>query len=370
MILINKIDLKQSIHQFLPVLARHDAIGETVLEMQKSIINLGYDSEIFVEKPIDPTKTFSKSFTEYNPQKNDLIIYHHSIGSTLAKYLSELDCSKLLFYHNITPSKFFVEYDKVLVSELDQGREQLKFLSNSFEYAMAASGYNQNELNSYGFKNIFDMQYFINMKRFDQIKPDQKILNSYNDTTNIIFVGRRSPNKKADDILKIFAYYKIFNPNSKLFLLGGSWSVEKYAEKLEKLKQELKINDNDIISIETLSDKELKSYFQISDVFVCMSEHEGFCIPLVESMYFQIPIIAYNAGAVPDTLGGTGILVNHKKFNEIAQIIDILMSNDLLKKQIIQEQNQRLLNFNNDKATTLLKNNIELVLKPNSMDDV
>lgn len=362
--------MKQAIHQFLPVLARYDAIGETVLEIQKYLLNLGYDSKIFVETPIDPTKTIAKSFTEYIPQKNDLIIYHHSIGSILAKHLSVLNQPKLLFYHNITPSKFFLDYDQSLVSELDKGRDQLETLSQHFRYAMAASGYNKAELSSYGFKTILDMQYFLNLERFNNITSDKEILNSYNDTTNIIFVGRRSPNKKVEDILKVFAYYKIFNPNSKLFLLGGSWSVEEYVKKLEKLKQELKINDNDIISIETLSDKELKSYFQISDVFVCMSEHEGFCIPLVESMYFHIPIIAYNAGAVPDTLGGTGILVNHKKFSEIAQIIDILMSNDLLKNQIIQKQNQRLLNFSNDKAATLLKNNIELVLKSNSRDDV
>ena len=134
-------------------------------------------------------------------------------------------------------------------------------------------------------------------------------------------------------------------------------------ENQEKLKKELKIDTTDVISIETLSDKELKSYFEISDVFICMSEHEGFCIPLVESMHFHVPIIAYNAGAVPDTLGGTGILINNKKFGEIAQMIDILMTDDLLKEQIIQSQNERLMNFNNQKATIMLKNNIELVLK-------
>jgi glycosyltransferase involved in cell wall biosynthesis len=355
--------LKQAAHQFLPVLARHDAIGETVLEMQKYLLELGYDSKIFVETLIDPTKNITTSFREYFPEKNDLLIYHHSIGSSLAKYLSELSQPKLLFYHNITPSKFFVDYDQSLVSELDKGRDQLKILSQHFPHAMAASGYNKAELSSYGFKSIFDMQYFLNLERFNDIDPDKEILNSYNDTTNIIFVGRRSPNKKVEDILKVFAYYKTFNPNSKLFLLGGSWSVEEYVKKLEALKQKLKIHNDDIISITTLSDKELKSYFQISDVFLCMSEHEGFCIPLVESMHFDVPIIAYNAGAIPDTLGGTGILVNHKKFGEIAYIIDILMSNDLLKNQIIGEQNQRLLDFSNEKAKILLKNNIELVLK-------
>ena len=216
-----------SIHQFLPVLARYDAIGETVLRIQKVLHQLGYNSEIFVEKPIDSTKSITKSFTEYSPQKNNLIIYHHSIGSTLAQYLSKLNQPKLLFYHNITPSKFFIEYDQALVSELDQGREQLKLLSNSFEFAMAASGYNKSELHSYGFKTVLDMQYFLNLERFEEIKPDQHISNLYNNTTNLIFVGRRSPNKKVEDILKIFAYYKIFNSNSKLFLLGGSWAVEK-----------------------------------------------------------------------------------------------------------------------------------------------
>ena len=355
--------MKQAIHQFLPVLARHDAIGETVLEIQKYLLNLGYDSKIFVETIIDPTKTITKSFREYIPEKNDLLIYHHSIGSSLAKHLSELSQLKLLFYHNITPSKFFEDYDQTLVNQLDQGRDQLKILSQHFTYAMAASGYNKAELSSYGFKTIFDMQYFLNLERFNNIVPDKEILNSYNDTTNIIFVGRRSPNKKVEDILKVFAYYKTFNPNSKLFLLGGSWSVEEYVKKLETLKQKLKIDNNDIISITTLSDKELKSYFQISDVFLCMSEHEGFCIPLVESMHFDIPIIAYNAGAIPDTLGGAGILLNHKKFGEIANIIDILISNDLLKNQIIEQQNQRLLNFSDEKAKILLKNNIEQVLK-------
>ena len=355
--------MKQAIHQFLPVLARHDAIGETVLEIQKYLLNLGYDSKIFVETIIDPTKTITKSFREYIPEKNDLLIYHHSIGSSLAKHLSELSQLKLLFYHNITPSKFFEDYDQTLVNQLDQGRDQLKILSQHFTYAMAASGYNKAELSSYGFKTIFDMQYFLNLERFNNIVPDKEILNSYNDTTNIIFVGRRSPNKKVEDILKVFAYYKIFNPNSKLFLLGGSWSVEEYVKKLETLKEKLKIDNNDVISITTLSDKELKSYFQISDVFLCMSEHEGFCIPLVESMHFDIPIIAYNAGAIPDTLGGAGILLNHKKFGEIANIIDILISNDLLKNQIIEQQNQRLLNFSDEKAKILLKNNIEQVLK-------
>lgn len=352
----------KAIHQFLPVLSRHDAIGETSLEIQKSLIDLGYDSEIFVEHVIEPTKTITKYFTNYNSNSNDLVIYHHSIGSSLAQFVSNLSSKKLLFYHNITPSQFFTNYDQMVVSQLDQGREQLKILSKSFEFAMTSSEYNKSELHSYGFDYILDMQYFLNLPRFDEIQLDKKIINLYKNTTNLLFVGRRSPNKKVEDVMKIFAYYKIFNPNSKLFLLGGSWSVEKYVQRLEQLKQKLKIENDDLIMIESLSDKELKSYFNVADFFISMSEHEGFGIPFVESMYFKVPIIAFNSSAVPNTLGGAGILLNHKNFSEIAQLLDMILSEKPLREKIIKKQNERLTYFSNHKATILLKNNIELVL--------
>ena len=113
-----------AIHQFLPVFARYDAIGETVLQIQKTLQSWGYDSEIYVEKPIDQTSKISKKYTEYKENKNDLVIYHHSISSGLANFTCKLKIPKILFYHNITPSHFFEKYDKAVSTECFLGRQE------------------------------------------------------------------------------------------------------------------------------------------------------------------------------------------------------------------------------------------------------
>jgi len=351
----------KTIHQFLPVFAKYDAIGKTVSEIQNFLIKQGYESKIFVEKPIPQTSQTTTIYTEYKPQDTDLLIYHHSIGSSLAAYMEKINIPKIMFYHNITPPRFFENYDKSIASELFHGIEQTKQLAKSFKFAMAASGYNKYDLHRYGYRYVLDAQYFIDLERFDSMQLDDRIAQLYKNSTNILFVGRRVPNKKAEDLLKVFAYYKLLNPKSKLFLLGGSWSIEKYINKLQDLQSKLHLNKDDVIILDILSDEELQSYYKIADVFLCMSEHEGFCIPIVESMYFQKPIIAYNSSAIPDTLGGSGILVNHKKYDEIAQIIHLIQTNNILKNKIISKQNKRLMFFKNIKPSDILEKNIEFV---------
>ena len=349
-----------AIHQFLPVLARHDAIGETVLEMQRILRGWGFESEIFVEKPIEQTSKISKKFTEYQQKKSDMIIYHHSISSELSDFTSSLKVPKVLFYHNITQPHFFERYDKAVASECFLGRKQLSTLAASFKYAMAVSEYTKNELHSLNFKTVLPMQYFINLERFDGVKPKAEITEKYKDGTNVIFVGRRSPNKKIEDILKTFAYFKIFNPKSHLFILGGSWAVESYERELEGLASLLRLKDYTFIN--TLTDEELASYYRIADVFLCMSEHEGFCIPLVEAMYFEVPIVSFNSTAVPDTLGGTGVLVNHKKYDELAMILDMVTSDESLAKSITDKQKERLKFYNGRNASEIFKKNVDLVI--------
>ena len=355
----------KAIHQFTPVFVKHDAIGNTLFQMRKLFYEWGYESEIFVETQVEQTSDITKKYTYYTPDENDLIIYHHSIGSALAAFMEKITTPKILFYHNITPPSFFESYDQIITSQLFQGVEQTKRLAKSIPYAMAASNYNKFHLSQYGYQYILDAQYFINLERFDAMKPKKEILEKFSTSKNIIFVGRRVPNKKIEDILKVFAYYKILNPNSKLFLLGGSWSIKKYVQELNELESKLSFDKDDVIIINTLTDKELQSYYKIADIFLCMSEHEGFCIPLVESMYFDIPIVAYNSTAVPDTLGDSGILVNHKKFGEIAELIHMIIGNKTLRDEIIQNQQKRLSFFSDTKAKDLLKNNIEKILSDN-----
>jgi len=351
----------KNIHQFLPVLARNDAIGETVLRMKNLIEEWGFDSGIYVEKPIEQTSNLTKHYSKYKEKQTDLIIYHHSIGSELAEFTSNLHIPKVLFYHNVTPPHFFEPYSKTIATELYNGRKQTQTLAKFFDYAMAVSGHNRFELHRLGYKKVLPMQYFMNLERFNVMQIRKDIERKYQNTTKIIFVGRRSPNKKIEDIIKVFAYFKIFNPNSKLFVLGGSWSVERYANTLNHLLDLLHIRD-DVIFINELTDEELATYYKISDVFLCMSEHEGFCIPLIESAYFGIPIVAYNSTAVADTLGGTGILVNHKRYPEISQMIELIIKNPQFKESIICDQKERLKFFNEKNAVDTFKNNMDLLI--------
>lgn len=356
-----------AIHQFTPVLAKNDAIGRTLLEMQKLFREWGYTSEIYVETPIDETSKISYKYTDYQPKKSDLVIYHHSIGSVLADFVSKLRISKILCYHNITPPHFFTNYNKDIASQLHTGRLELEKLAGSFEYVMAASDYTKQELRTLGFQNILPFQYFINMERFNKIKPKHELLQKFSDTKNIIFVGRKVPNKKIDDLLKVFAYFKILNPKSRLFVLGGSWSIDAYVEELNQLIQILKLED--VIFVNTLTDEELASYYKVSNAFLCMSEHEGFCIPLVEAMYFDLPIVAFNSSAIPDTLGGSGILVNHKKYAEIAEILDMITSNQSFQNEILSKQKERLKSFSIEAAKRILKENIDKIIANLSIKD-
>ena len=341
----------------------HDAIGETVIKIQKRLKILGYDSKIFVEKPIPQTSKIGIKYTEYKPNNSDLIIYHHSIGSELSDFVSDLKVPKVVCFHNITKPHFFEKYNKTLSLEMEKGLSELQKLVKKFQYVMGSSDYTKQELSKLGFKNILPFNYFIDLERFNDLKLNSKIIKKYEKTTNVIFVGRKVPNKKIEDLLKVFAYFKIFNPNSKLFLLGGSWSVESYNEELSQWMEILHLNNNDVIFIDTLTDEDLATYYKISDIFLCLSEHEGFCIPLVEAMFFKIPIVAFNSTSIPSTLGNSGILLNHKKYPEIAEILHIITTNDEIKRRILEGQNERVKHFTNEKAEKILNDNIEFLLK-------
>ncbi len=189
--------------------------------------------------------------------------------------------------------------------------------------------------------------------------PDKKILNRYNDDwTNLIFVGRITPNKKIEDVIKVFYYYKnTINPKSRLFIVGSFVGMEKYCSYLRALTLELNLQN--VILTGHVTTEELVAYYQLSNVFVCMSEHEGFCVPLVESMYFNIPIIAFNSTAIPYTLDGTGVLVNKKNFYMIAELIDIVLRDENYRGKIVNEQKRKFNDFSHSAISEMLKDLVE-----------
>jgi len=350
--------MKIRVDQILPGFSTGDAISNYTLELQRIIRNWGYESEIYCiyQHASRDGKALINDYNEHRlANKNgDITIFHFSIGSELTEYFKTVKGKKVLVYHNITPPEYFraISDEKALV--LYEGRKELQELVGVSDLALAVSEYNCGELLEAGFTNTGVLPLIVNFK-YLSTKPSRKILRRFSGYyQNFIFVGRIAPNKKLEDVIKVFYYYKkLINPKSRLFLVGSASGIDRYLAYLRGLIIEFDLPDVHITG--HVHTDELMSYYNLADIFICMSEHEGFCIPLLESMYFKIPIIAYESTAIPETLNGCGILVKEKNFPAIAEMADLVLNDKNLRNKIVVRQNERLKNFRSSKVEILLK---------------
>ncbi|MCD4674943.1 MAG: glycosyltransferase family 4 protein [Desulfobacula sp.] len=334
------------IHQILPSISDGDAIGNCTLEIKSILESLGYKSEIFAHDIHPMLAHIAKPLTRYNKysSSNNIVIFHFAIGSDVSQFVKMLPDKKILIYHNITPSYFFRGFNDSLSQLVQRGRRELKEFNTITSLALGDSEYNVKELINLGFTNTGVLPIIIDFDKY-ALKQTQKIMDKFNDAhPNFLFVGRITPNKKQEDIIKTFYYYKKhINPKARLFLVGSYEGMEKYYKQLVHLIEKFDLND--VIITGKVDFKDLLAYYKVADVFISMSEHEGFCVPLLESMYFKIPILAYNSTAIPYTLDGSGVLFNEKRYEEVAEMCNLLISDKSVRGRIINNQNKRLVMF-------------------------
>jgi glycosyltransferase involved in cell wall biosynthesis len=352
---------KIQIHQIHPAVSYGDAIGNDMVDIQSVLRKLGYNSNIYAQY-IHPKMHGVKNYVEYkkNSSSKNILIMHYSIGygSDLFAFVKSLPDKKILIYHNITPPEYYRDINSEYEYHIKIGREELIDLGNMVELALGDSELNRQELVKLGFKNTGVLPIVIEFNKY-KVNGNQKIIRKYNDSlVNILFVGRVSPNKKIEDVIKCFYYYnKSINQNSRLFIVGSYDGMDKYYDKLKLLAN--KLNLKKVYFTGHVSFEELISYYKLADIFITMSEHEGFCVPLLECMYFKIPIIAYNSTAIPYTLKNAGILVNNKVYEEIAEMMNLLVEDDELRRKVVKKQTERLKNFSGEKVEELLKDYLE-----------
>ena len=335
--------MSNSVHQFVSTISPRDAVGNIVVSIQKILQESGYNSEIYAETIHPEMKKYAKSHTKYNKENSDdILIYHHGFASNLVDYLLLLKNKIILIYHNITPASFFVELDDETVAGCIRGREQLDQLRDKVIMSLAFSKYSEEELIQKKFKNTAVIPAIIDLKK--AISRENVYLEKKSDNSlKVICVGRIVPHKKIEDVLKIFAFYQCINNNSKLFLIGKFDESDSYFLWLKNIIKNIDLKN--VIFINDVSDEELASHYAKADIYLSMSEHEGFCIPLVESMFHHVPIVAFDAGAVHETLDHSGILIQEKNYEEIAEIIDLINEDKTLKEKLIENQNKRLENL-------------------------
>ena len=345
------------IHQFLTSYSYGDAIGNEALEIKNYLRKNGYKSEIFALFYHPKYSGQIINYLEYDKysKEDNVIIFHFSIGSPVSKKFLRCKDKKAIIYHNITPHEFFLDSHRILSKDCFKGRIELKKFVGKVDIALGDSKYNTQELIDIGFKNTGVVPLVMNFEKFSgDILPSFKNIFE-NNKTNITYVGRIIPNKKVEDIIKSFyLYQKFFNNSSRLFIVGEYRGFERYFSALQNLITELGVKDVHISG--HVPEDELISYFKLTDVYLHMSEHEGFCAPIPESFYLKIPVIAFNAGAVKETMNDGGLLVNKKDHIKVAALIDTVIKDKYFREKVIKSQNIALEKYKQNKTGSILLN--------------
>ena len=335
------------VHQFHPTVSFGDAISNQILSLQSLLRRMGYRSEIFCERlptHFEGRARHMSQYASYSSSTN-VLLSHFSLGylPAILDWLEKVPDRKVIVYHNITPHKYFAGINDVYLEAAQAGREQLNHLSKVTEAGWGDSTFNCQELAEHGWTDPKVLPIVFEPKRY-RIRPDRKVLKRWQDGLNVLFVGRVSPNKRFEDIILTFYYLKRFvRPDARLFLVGAAQGMETYLEFLQALVKRLDLPD--VIFTGHVSGPQLMAYYRCASVYLSMSEHEGFGVPLLESMHFGVPIVAYQAAAVPETLDGSGILVKEKNYAAVAGLIGLLAEDDNLRARIVAQQRERLEDF-------------------------
>lgn len=335
------------IDQLLPAFHYGDAIGCEALFIRDSLRKRGFKSDIYCIDADPGLEGEARSYKEWD-RMSDISILHYAIPSPLNQALKESKGKKVIIYHNVTPHEFFLPFDSRMVRICYEGRRQLKELLPHLDFVLCDSPFNEQEIRELGFEKTGVLPLFIDWRRYET-KGGSLLKEVFSDDIpNILFVGRVVPNKKIDDLIRVVAYYKKFiSPMIRLLIVGKTFSCPPYFDSLIKLMAKLKISKDEVFFLDHILDSELAEIYKVSKVFLSMSEHEGFFLPAVESMYFDLPVVAYNSSAVPYTLGDSGIIFGEKKVDEVAEIVHRVIYDESLRESVLNSQRRRLEYFKN-----------------------
>jgi L-malate glycosyltransferase len=349
--------VRPAVHQVLATLGYGDAIGNEVLGIQRVLRSAGYESDIFVETADSRLEHLTEDYRDLPAASHpdNILLHHFSLGSRASRLAYALPERMALIYHNITPPEYFIDIHPRLVQLCFLGRRELGLYATRCELGLGDSEYNRQELEDIGFPRtevlpvVPDFSHLAGPANFMQAGV-------FDDAwVNVLFVGRMIPNKRIDDVIRSFhAYNKWFNPRSRLLLVGSHAGFERYVSMLQDMVDRLGVPHVHFLG--HVSNAELAAYYQLADIFLCASEHEGFCVPLVESFHMGVPVLALAAAAVPGTMDGAGILYHDKDPLRVAALIDTIVTDRDLAARIVQGQDEALERLERkDFAGTLLQ---------------
>jgi glycosyltransferase involved in cell wall biosynthesis len=342
-----------------------DAIGNEALAIQGHLRRAGFDSDIFAERVHPRMAHLARPLWEYGDvsSPDTVCIFHFSIGSAAGRLIYHAPDRLVSVYHNITPADWFLGFHPHLAGLCHHGRRELAAFASRTELGLADSEFNRRELEAAGYPRTAVLPIVLDLD--DYRRPAAPVARRLYDDgrVNVLFVGRIIPNKRIEDLIGVFALYqRHLEPRSRLLLVGDHRGHERYYDRLQERVRRL--GADEVVFTGHVDDDDLRGYYSAGDLFLCLSEHEGYCVPLIEAMAFGLPVIAYDAGAVAETLRGGGILLREKRPEVVAELLGRVQEDGILRAEVLRTQERALAAVRAIDFSALLQQRLAPVLCP------
>ena len=327
-----------TVHQVIPVLAPHDAVGNHTLQLRDALRDAGFESEVFAEHRYGDRRSIGQPLSDFPEQgpAPDLLIYQSSTGSAAVEWLLRRNDPLVVNYHNITPASFFEPWDDQAAASMRRARTQLGSLARRSRLAVADSPFNAAELTELGYAPVVVSPLLLDLDA-RLAAPDPAVAEHLQRTRaghHWLFVGRLAPNKCQHDLIAGFAAYRALYDGGARLTLIGSEAAASYSDALYGLVDDLGLTTAVTFS-GAVSDAELAAYYDDADAFVCLSQHEGFCVPVLEAMRHDVPVVALAAGAVPDTAADAAVLLDHGAPHQVAAAVHTLLGDEAFRTSLV-----------------------------------
>jgi L-malate glycosyltransferase len=339
------------VHQWIPAAHRGDAVGDHARRIREIFRGWGHESDIFALTIDDDLTGEIRPWAAPASRRGDVTIFHFAIASPMTEAFGRLPGARVLHYHNVTPPHFFAPFDAGIARLAMLGRREVATLADRTDLALGVSEFNRGDLDEMGFERTGVLPILVDTARLRRAAPVPSIEHTLADgLCNILFVGRLAPNKKIEDHIRLAEHYKRYVDSFYRFIFVGRYdAVPRYSAAIRALIAEFKMPPDRFWFTGPVPDRELAAYYRHAHAYVSLSEHEGFCVPLVEAMSMDVPVLAYGAAAVPETLDGAGVCFAPKDLEQAAELLGALVYDQPLRDAVIAGERQRAAAFSRER---------------------
>jgi glycosyltransferase involved in cell wall biosynthesis len=325
-----------AVHQLLPTAAPRDAITEQAIAWRDLLHGWGYESEIVAEH-VHPD--VAKGVLRLDRAGKRLLnegglVLHYAVWSATAETAVRARGPLALYYHNITPGDLLRDFNSEVAELCDRGRDSLTAFQGRADAVMAASSFSAADLREAGLGDVAVVPLLV------ELPPEIPPRNPNRDPV-VLTVGRIAPNKRLEDVIKAFTLYQRHHaPEASLVIVGSELGFENYRRALELLVA--RVGARSVVFTGPISSEARDAWYRRADVYLGMSVHEGFCVPLIEALAYRVPVVARDAGAMPETLAGAGLVLDGRDLPLVAEALHELTTSASTRRVLFDAAERRL----------------------------